>query len=76
VRYSVALLAVSLLFVPIGAAHALYLVVALAAGLGFLAYGLLGLRESSGPRWARNLFFLSLIYLPVVFGALMVDRAT
>jgi len=76
VRYSVALLAVSLLFVPIGAAHALYLVVALAAGLGFLGYGLLGLRESAGPRWARNLFFLSLIYLPVVFGALMVDRAT
>ncbi len=74
VRYSVALLAVSLLFVPIGAAHALYLAVALVAGLGFLGYGLLGLRESAGPRWARNLFFLSLIYLPVVFGALMVDH--
>src|SRR5229473_2910705 len=74
VRYSVALLAVSLLFVPIGAAHALYLATALSAGLGFLAYGLLGLREGAGPRWARNLFFLSLIYLPVVFGALMVDH--
>jgi protoheme IX farnesyltransferase len=76
VRYSVALLAVSLLFVPIGAAHALYLAVALVAGLGFLGYGLLGLRQSAGPKWARNLFLLSLIYLPIVFGALMVDRAT
>jgi len=74
VRYTVALVAVSLLFVPIGAAHTLYLAVALAAGLGFLAYGLLGLREDAGPRWARNLFLLSLIYLPVVFGALMLDR--
>jgi protoheme IX farnesyltransferase len=74
VRYSVALLAVSLLFVPIGAAHALYLAVALVAGLGFLGYGLLGLRESAGPKWARNLFLLSLIYLPIVFGALMLDH--
>ena len=74
VRYSVALLAVSLLFVPIGAAHALYLAVALVAGLGFLGYGLLGLRESAGPKWTRNLFLLSLIYLPIVFGALMLDH--
>jgi protoheme IX farnesyltransferase len=74
VRYTLALVGVSLLFVPIGAAHALYLATALLAGLGFLAYGMLGLRESAGPRWARNLFLLSLIYLPVVFGALMLDR--
>ena len=74
VRYTVALVAVSLLFVPIGAAHAVYLAVALVAGLGFLGYGLLGLRSDAGPRWARNLFLLSLVYLPVVFGALMFDR--
>jgi protoheme IX farnesyltransferase len=74
VRYTVALVGVSLLFVPIGAAHKLYLATALLAGLGFLAYGMLGLRGSAGPRWARNLFLLSLVYLPVVFGALMIDR--
>jgi heme o synthase len=74
VRYTVALVAVSLLFVPIGTAHTAYLVVALTAGLGFLGYGLLGLRSSSGPRWARNLFLFSLVYLPAVFGALMLDR--
>ncbi len=74
VRYTVALVAVSLLFVPIGAAHAAYLAAALVAGLVFLGYGLLGLREDAGPRWARNLFLLSLVYLPLVFGALMLDR--
>ena len=75
VRYTVALVAVSLLFVPIGTAHAGYLLAALLAGLTFLGYGLLGLRADSGPRWAHNLFLLSLLYLPVVFGALMLDRS-
>jgi protoheme IX farnesyltransferase len=74
VRYTVALVAVSLLFVPIGAAHLAYLLTALFAGLAFLGYGLLGLRDGAGPRWARNLFLLSLVYLPVVFGVLMLDR--
>lgn len=74
VRYTVALVAVSLLFVPIGTAHAAYLATALVTGLGFLGYGLLGLREGSGPRWARNLFLLSLLYLPLLFAALMLDR--
>ena len=74
VRYTVALVAVSLLFVPIGTAHATYLVAALVAGFAFLGYGLVGLRNDAGPRWARNLFLLSLVYLPVVFGALMLDR--
>jgi protoheme IX farnesyltransferase len=76
VRYTVALVAVSLLFVPIGAAHVKYLAVALCAGAVFLGYGLVGLRSDAGPRWARNLFLLSLVYLPAVFGALMLDRGT
>ncbi|MCA1826259.1 MAG: heme o synthase [Myxococcales bacterium] len=74
VRYTVALVAVSLLFVPIGAAHAAYLATAVAAGLAFLGYGLLGLKSDTGPRWARNLFLFSLVYLPVVFGVLMLDK--
>jgi protoheme IX farnesyltransferase len=74
VRYTVALVAVSLLFVPIGTAHLAYLLTALFAGLAFLGYGLLGLRDDKGPRWARNLFLLSLIYLPVIFAVLMLDR--
>jgi protoheme IX farnesyltransferase len=74
VRYTVALVAVSLLFVPIGAGHQLYLAVAIISGLAFLAYGMLGLRPSAGVQWARKLFALSIIYLPVLFGALMIDR--
>ncbi len=75
VRYTVALVAVSLLFVPIGFGHAAYLATALTLGGAFLAYGVLGLREGAGVRWARNLFLLSLVYLPVLFGVLMWDRA-
>jgi protoheme IX farnesyltransferase len=74
VRYTVALVAVSLLFVPIGVGRGLYLVTALVLGAIFLGYGLLGLRASSGVRWAKNLFLLSLIYLPVLFGVLLADR--
>jgi heme o synthase len=74
VRYTVALVGVSLLFVPIGAGHALYLAAAIVSGLAFLAYGMLGLRKAAGVRWARNLFALSIVYLPVLFGALMIDR--
>lgn len=74
VRYTVALVGVSLLFVPIGVAGRLYLMTALVAGAAFLGYGLLGLRENAGTRWARNLFFLSLVYLTALFAVLMVDR--
>lgn len=74
VRYTVALVAVSLLFVPIGTAHRAYLITALVAGAAFLAYGLAGLREGAGARWAKNLFVLSLVYLPVVFGVLLLDQ--
>jgi protoheme IX farnesyltransferase len=74
VRYTVALVGVSLLFVPIGVAGRLYLMTALVAGAAFLGYGLLGLRENAGTRWARNLFFLSLVYLTALFAVLMIDR--
>ena len=75
VRYTVALVGVSLLFVPLGVAGKLYLVTAVVAGATFLGYGLLGLREDAGVRWARNLFGLSLLYLTVLFGVLMLDRS-
>ena len=74
VRYTVALVAVSLLFVPIGFGHAAYLATALVLGAGFLGYGMLGLREGSGVRWARNLFVFSLVYLTVLFAVLLADQ--
>jgi protoheme IX farnesyltransferase len=74
VRYTVALVAVSLLFVPIGVARGAYLASALLLGAVFLGYAVAGLRQDAGRRWARNLFLLSLLYLPLLFGALLLDR--
>jgi len=74
VRYTVALVAVSLLFVPLGVGRGAYLAVALMLGAVFLGYAIAGLRQGAGRRWARNLFLLSLLYLPVLFGALVLDR--
>ena len=74
VRYTVALVAVSLLFVPLGVGRGAYLAVALAVGAVFLGYAIAGLRQGAGRGWARNLFLLSLLYLPVLFGALVLDR--
>ena len=74
VRYTVALVAVSLLFVPLGVGRGAYLAVALMIGAVFLGYAIAGLRQGAGRRWARNLFLLSLVYLPVLFGALVIDR--
>jgi protoheme IX farnesyltransferase len=74
VRYTVALVGVSLLFVPIGVARGGYLAIALVLGAAFLGYAVVGLRRSAGPRWARNLFLLSLLYLPLLFAALLLDR--
>src|SRR5207302_6971368 len=74
VRYTVALVGVSLLFVPIGVGRGFYFATELLSGLLFLGYGIAGLRQGAGRRWARNLFLLSLLYLPVLFGALVIDR--
>jgi protoheme IX farnesyltransferase len=75
VCYTVALVSVSLLFVPLGVARNLYFATALFAGALFVAHGLNGLRPATGPRWARKEFALSLAYLTVLLGALVIDHA-
>jgi protoheme IX farnesyltransferase len=76
IRYTVALVGVSLLFVPLGVAGTLYLVTALVMGALFFAAAVAGLRPAAGTKWARGVFLLSLLYVTVLFGALMVDRAS
>ena len=76
IRYTVALVGVSLLFVPLGVAGRLYLVTALVLGFLFFTAALAGLRQQAGVKWARGVFLLSLVYVTVLFGALMVDRAS
>ncbi|TMA16589.1 MAG: protoheme IX farnesyltransferase [Deltaproteobacteria bacterium] len=58
----------------LGVGRGAYLAVALMVGAIFLGYAIGGLRQGAGRRWARNLFLLSLLYLPVLFGALVLDR--
>lgn len=65
--------AVSLVLYPLDVAGLGYLVVAALTGAAYLGYGLLGLFASAGPRWARRLFLASILYLPVLFTAMVID---
>ena len=73
VRYLATLLAVSLLLFPLGVAHRVYLFTALGLGGIFFGWGCWGLRATSGRRWARSLFGISILYLVLLFTMLMVD---
>lgn len=72
VGYLVALLIVSLVVVPLGVAGPVYFGAALLLGLGFLGFGLMGLRASADVRWARGLFGLSILYLMLIQIALVI----
>jgi protoheme IX farnesyltransferase len=67
------LLAVSLLPTLIGLAGPIYFVVAFVLGIGFLAAGIRLAMESTLAR-ARKLLFASLIYLPVLFLVMALNR--
>ena len=62
----------SLMLVPLGVAGNVYLAVATVFGVGYLNEPT-GLRKDAGPKWARKLFVFSILYLTVVFAALMLD---
>ena len=77
IAWSVALVPISLLPTVIGLTGWLYGVVALLLSLAFLACACTGLRAFAGKndevRWARRFFFASLLYLPALIAALVVD---
>jgi protoheme IX farnesyltransferase len=73
VSHSAALLAVSLLPTLLGAAGAVYFIVAFVLGVGFLVYGIRLVLQSTLRR-ARQLLFASLIYLPVLLLIMALDR--
>lgn len=70
--YSVAMVQLSLMLYPLGVAGRGYLVVAALLGLVTIGYVAAGAR-SGGPRWARRVFLLSIIYLPLLFIAMVID---
>jgi len=73
VRHAGALVAVTLLLVPLHVAHGTYLGAAVVLGAGFVAVTLLGLRRTVSPRWSRRVFGASLVYLMGLFAAVAVD---
>jgi protoheme IX farnesyltransferase len=73
VGHLLALVAASLLLVPAGVGSGIYLGCASALGAAFLGLGLWGLRAAAGARWARGLFFASMVYLVLLFAALMLS---
>jgi len=64
---------VSLLLVPMKVSGTGYLVVATVLGTIYFGYALWGAVRDEGPRWARRLFFMSLLYLPLLFAAMVLD---
>ncbi|MBC8131914.1 MAG: protoheme IX farnesyltransferase [Deltaproteobacteria bacterium] len=71
---SAALVATSLVLAPLHVAGAIYSVTAALLGVGFFVWGLAGLRRAANRFWARSLFFASLVYLTLLFAALIIDR--
>ena len=72
--WTLVMIAVTILPVASGAAGVFYLVSALALGAVFLALAAL-LARDPGIRWARATFHYSLLYLALIFVALVVDAA-
>jgi protoheme IX farnesyltransferase len=76
--YTIALFAVSLVLVPLGVAGPIYLATALGLGALFVGVAATGLRPraleaAESERWARSLFLVSLVYLPLLILALMLS---
>jgi protoheme IX farnesyltransferase len=71
--YTLALIPVSLLAVPAAVSGGLYAVAALLLGGAFFVYGVRFWRSRSRGD-ARKLFFASIIYLPLLLGAMMIDK--
>ena len=71
--YAAALWPVSLMPALVGLAGAPYVIVASVNGLVLIAFSALFARDRSMPA-ARRLFLFSITYLPLLWGALVVDR--
>ena len=68
-----ALVPVALLPTLVGLAGSLYFLVALVLGIGFL-WSAIGLARTGSAADARRLLFASLVYLPVLLGAMALDK--
>jgi protoheme IX farnesyltransferase len=74
--FTLALVVATVVLGPLHVAGRPYVVAAVLLGAVFVGWAVAGLRRLSPPslRWARSLFFYSLVYLTLLFVALIVDR--
>lgn len=75
VAWSMVLVPMTMLLVPLGVAGDTYLVGAVLIGTTFLGWSFTGLDDRAGVGWARGFFFASLVYLPALVLALFLDVA-
>jgi protoheme IX farnesyltransferase len=71
--YTLLLVVVSLLAVPLEMAGPAYTVTAALLGAGFLYFAVRGLRTAVEGVWARRTFVYSLVYLCLLIGVLVLD---
>jgi protoheme IX farnesyltransferase len=71
--FVVALMALSLLAYPLGIAGRIYTIVALITGTAWVALSVASLKGPTSEPWGRRLFGFSLLYLPVLITALVLD---
>src|SRR5215813_9764879 len=71
--WTILLVVLSVLLVPLGVAGPLYLVVAIGLGAGVLALVVRGVLRREQKAWARKTFLFSLVYLAGLFAALLLS---
>jgi protoheme IX farnesyltransferase len=73
IAWAALLIPVSVALTPLGVTGPVYLVAAIVLGAAFLLQAIRGLGPQENVKWARQLFVLSLVYLPALTIALVVD---
>ena len=72
--FSIGLVFASILLLPMHVAGVRYAVAASLLGAVFVGWAIAGFRRTAATRWARSLFLMSIVYLTLLFVALIVDR--
>jgi heme o synthase len=74
VLFSIGLVAATIALKPLHVAGPVYLGVAALLGAVFIGWAAAGFRRAAENAWARSLFFYSILYLTLLFVAIVVDR--
>ncbi|HZL19280.1 MAG TPA: heme o synthase, partial [Polyangia bacterium] len=74
VTFSAGLVLATILLEPLRVAGLPYLVCATLLGAVFIGWAAAGFRRAAAGAWARSLFLYSIVYLTLLFVALVIDR--